>query len=270
MQVNKYNFLRWFDGAPVSGQPEIPVGYWRDRTSCGFMPVAYPTEAMAFYINTPAGANYGTFADLRLSLRRADTNAVVDPNILGLSQHLLTAPNYNFYATIVLPAMSQGLHYFRIYDSVSGNEILRSSYILARNDKTNLDIETIYCRFRHDRFFYNIPYAGVPGFYQQFRLQITQLERQVQSDKEVYKEVTTGKQRTFENYLSRWRKFEAYYFDPPAHEAAALMIEHDFFEFNGQRYRVKASYKEPADVRSKIGKGEFEAWEEEFDSVNRC
>lgn len=270
MQVNKYNFLRWFDGAPVPGQPEIPVGYWKDREACGFMPIGYPTEALSFYINTPAGASYGTFADMRLSLVRADNGVVVDPNIAGLSQHIIAGANYNFYATLVLPAMTPGPHYFRIYNNVGGAEILRSSYIYARLDKAILDVQSIYCRFRHDRFFYNIPYAGVSGFYQQFRLSITQLERQVQSDKEVYTEVTTGKQRVYENFLSRWQKFETYYFDPPAHEAASVMIEHSYLEFNGLRYWVKASYKEPPAGQSKLGKGEFEAWDESFGSANRC
>ena len=270
-QVNKYNFLRWTDSNPSSEQPDLPHPYWWDREHCGYMPKAYPTEALAFYVNTAAGSNYGTFSNMRLRMKRADTGATVDNNISGLAQHIISGANYNFYATIVVPAAATpGVHYFEIYNNSGGAIILTSGYVYVRTDKTNLDNETVFVRFKHDRTFYNIKYHEIPSFYQQFRLDINILERQVDTDDDIYNEVTTGKKRRFNNYLNRFHKVEAYYFDPPAHEAASIMVEHATLEFNGKIYSKKATYKEPADPRNKLGKGEFEVWEEEFGAVNRC
>jgi hypothetical protein len=235
------------------------------------MPIAYPTEAMAFYINTPLGANYGTFSDMRLSMVRADNGAVVSANIATLSQHMLAGSNYNFYATIVIPAgATTGIHYFRIYKASDGSEVLRSNYVLVRTDKTNLDNQSIFCRFRHDRFHYNIKYHELIGFYQQFRIPMSIIEEQYESEVEAYKEVTTGKPRILNSYDERFYKLEGYYLDPAAHEAAFIMTKHDYLEMNGLRYRYKAGYKILTDNRSKVNKAEFEVYSESFANVNRC
>jgi hypothetical protein len=269
MKVNGYNFLSWFDGNASTAQPDLPHAYWKDRESCGFMPIGYPTETMSFYINTPLGANYGTFSDLKLAIVHAD-GTIANFTAGILSQHMLTSPNYNIYSTFTLPVVPDGIYYLMIYHITGGAEVLRSSYILVRNDKTNLDNETVYCKFRHDRFFYNIKYADLPTFYQQFRIPMSIIERQTESDREVYNEVTTGKPRTLQSFLKRWERFETYYLDPQAHEAVSIMLEHNHVELNGNLRIIKEAYKEPNNPLSKIGKGEFTVWDADFASVNRC
>lgn len=278
MIVNKYNFLRWDDLAPSTEQPAMPTPYRRDRGGCPYMPIGYPTESLSFYINTVNGFDSSSFSGtafsgLRLDLIDARTNLPVATGIGVLQQHFLDAPTnskYNIYSTVVLPAAATGVYYFRIVRVAAGVPALQSNFVLVRNDKANLDLETAYVRFRHDRFFYNVGYQDLPGFYQQFRIHLNIIERQLDSDKEIYKEVTTGKHRVSENYLERYYRIETYYFDDAAHEAAGVMVEHDFLEINGRPYKVRATYKENSNQLSVYSKGEFEIWDESFASVNRC
>jgi hypothetical protein len=275
MQITKYNFLRWFDNTSTA-LPEVPIAYLRDREQCACVPIGLPSEGMSWYMNTPGGldiADYPNFSDFRLALVRVDNGAVVHSNLGPLQQDFIDAPTnslFNIYCTLVVPAATFGLHYFRIYRNSDNSVLFTSSYIIVRTNQTELYNTTTYARFRHDRIFYGIPYANLPGFHQQFRLGMSRIDRQYEGDKEVYREVTTGKQRTLQNYLSRYIKIETYYFDSDGHEAAAVMFDHDYVELNGTRYVPKNAYKEPSNPLSKFGKGEIELWDQEFSAVNRC
>lgn len=273
-QVNQYNFLRWSDFEISTEQPEIPRAYVRDRGACPYMPIAFPTEAFGFYINTLTGFDFADldiadFTNLRLDIVNSVSGASTN-NIAPLQKHDLGGDRFNIFATGVYPTLSNGQYYFQITKSAGNIPVLFSNNVYVRNDKANLDQETVFVRFKHDRFFYNIQYHELPGFYQQFRLHLNLQETQLDSDKELYKEVTTGKQRTFQNYLNRYRKIEAYYFDKKAHEAAGIMFEHSFLELNGKLYTAKTVYKDNEEPLSTYSKAEIEVWDEEFGSVNRC
>lgn len=273
-QINKYSFIRWYDASTAPTLPaDLPHAYWLDRARCGYAPIAVAGEVLSFYINTENGVNISGFSDLRLSLVRVDNGAVVNANVATLQQQFLNSPTntvYNIWANVTLPVMGNGYHYFRIYRNTGGAEVLRSGYILARTDTANIFNQTTYVKFRQDRFFYHVRYGGIPGFYQQYRLNLSVLESQVESDKEAYKEVTTGKQRTFNNTLSQYHVVEAYYFDKQSHEAAALMVQHDELYLNGKKYSLKAAYKSDPNERTKLTKGTCELWDDEFSSANFC
>lgn len=269
MQVNRYNFLRWFDNQVDPRLPEVPWGYHRDRGACGYMPIALPTEAMSFYINADTPFDFGDFPNLRLGMHRADGEEIA--NSLGpLQQVIFGDGRYHIFCSLVIPAAQDGAHYFRIYRNADGQELLRSSHVLVRNDIDELYRTTAYCRFRHDRFFYNIQYADLPGFYQQFRLNMSVVDSQIESEDEVYREAHTGKTRTYESYESKAVKLESYYFDPQAHEAAALMLKHSYLELNSRTYSRKSAYKYTPHPTSQLSKGEAEVYDLDFASVNRC
>lgn len=273
MQINDWNFLRWFDAVVDTAQPLLPYAYWKDKEHCGYMPVGYPTEALSFYINTLSGISTATFSDFRLGLVNASTGTLAASNIATLNQHFVNAPTntlYNIYSAVVIPTLPNGVYYFKIYRNSNATEVLRSSYVLVRNDKTALDTSTIYCKFRHDRYFYGIKYHELPSFYQQFRLNISVLEEDYDTDEEQYKEVTTGINRSFNSYMSKFYKMEAYYFDPAARDATAIMLKHSYLELNGREYTLKSGFKPVPNQRTKLNKGEFEVWDKAFSSANLC
>jgi hypothetical protein len=292
---NRYNFIRWSDGvttttvagdfleadfdaddflisSTVSASPEdfgdLPRPYVMDRERCGYLPVLLNSDPLAFYLNTPNGLALGTFSDLRLRIINAQGATVVsDAGVL--QQDVVSGANYNVFCTMTVPALAPGLYRLQIHSQSTGDTILTSNYLWARND-SRVRYETLLTRFRNDRLFYNVRYASIPGFYQQFRLAINVLERLYENDKQTYSAVTTGKTRNLENYLRRYYRFETYYFDPPAHEACAIMIEHAEVQFNGMNLTSKSPYKEASDNLMLAGKGEFEMYDVDYASVNRC
>gem|GEM_PF-5623069 len=114
MQVNRYNFLRWFNDQVDPNLPELPYAYHRDKGACGYMPIAPPAEAMNFYINSPVGFDYEDFPNLRLGMYRAD-GTLVAPSLGPLQQLELGDGTYHIYCSLVVPAAEYGIHYFRIY-----------------------------------------------------------------------------------------------------------------------------------------------------------
>jgi hypothetical protein len=153
------------------------------RKQCLFI----STAASGF---TAASFSGSAFSDLRLDLVNVATLAVT-AGVGTLQQNFLNAPTntiYNIYSTFVIPSVANGIYVLRITRIASGIPVLTSSFIYVRSDKANLDRETVYVRFRHDRFFYNTRYQDITGFFQQFRIHLNVIERQLDSDKEIYKE----------------------------------------------------------------------------------
>lgn len=272
MQVNNYNFLRWDDGQ-AEADNSLPHAYWKDREHCGYMPVALFGEQMSFYINSETGFNYSNFADLRLALVKATNNVVVNANLAPLSRHFVDVPVntfYNIYSSVLWPLVNPGMYYLKIYRFGTGEEVMRSNYILYRIDDALAKQSTAIVRFRHDRYFYHVRYAALPLFYQQFRLNVSVMDEQIETNVEIYRAVNTGKQRTYNNDIGKFYVVETYYFDPGAHDAAAIMAEHAHLEINGKVYTRKASYKQASSPNSKLNKGNFEVYDLSFASANRC
>ncbi|MBL7738719.1 MAG: hypothetical protein JNK14_05830 [Chitinophagaceae bacterium] len=272
--VNRYNFLRWDDGeAAVSIEADLPTGYNIDPSRCDYRPLLVTGEAMRFYINALNGLDIISTPDLNvLNLVNAETGAVVVSDVATLQQHQFIdgtgATVKTYYAEVVIDStVPVGRYVFEVRSS--GNVLLLQSNqirVVSSNYLTN----SCLCKFAHDRYFYGINYQDLAGFYQQFRLNINETDNQFESDKEVYNEITTGKQRTYNNFMKQLKKAETYYFDKYAHEAAAIMFQHDELYINLKRYTAKDVYKISYDQRSKIMKGECELYLEEFASANRC
>ena len=282
MQVNTANFIRWDDQNEDPGLPDVPFAYWRDRFHCGYMPIFSPGEAHSFYVNSKTGfrffvaeAEIDTNA-LRLALIRAENGDIVTQN-LPVAVHNIPKQNeadpqfYNPYSSFVVPAAEDGIYFMRIFDGNTGATLLTSNLVIVRNDRARLLETTTFCRFRHDRTYYNIRYHDIPGFYQEIRLGISQADNpQVDVQSEEYTEVTTGQTVVSESTERLYKKFESYYFDKEAHIAASVMIGHKFVELNGDRYTRKAAYKSQSNPLSKLSKGEFEMWDNAFSELNRC
>lgn len=273
--VNQYNFLRWDDGTtPSTIEGDIATGYTRDPGRCDYKPVLIDSEAMRFYINAPSGMSWiddpNTF---KLALMN-ESGTVIDDDIAPLQVHSFDIDSgtvKTYYAEVVIDGtVTPGTYYFAITDA-SGEVIqLTSNKFSVMATSSNYRTITTLAKFRHDRYFYGINYQDLLTFYQQFRLHINKIDEQPEGDKEVYNEVTTGKQRTYNNFMKQVRKVETYYFDRLAHDAAAIMFDHQELYLNLKRYTPKGIYKINPDVLSKISKGEVELYNEEFATANRC
>lgn len=277
MLLNQNNFLRWDDGtSPASVEGPIPSGYLRDRNRCAYKPILVSGEAMRFYINALSGLSFapsGTDTNT-LELINAVTGSVQNGNLATLNRHEFTDADGNtvrtYYAEVTIDGNVPAGDYVLQIRSAADAVLAESNILTVVASSSNYREYTSLVKFRHDRYFYGINYHELDGFYQQFRVHLNIRDRVFEQDKEVYNEVTTGKQRTFNNYLKRLVTAETYFFDDDAHDAAAVMCEHDEFYVNLKRYTAKSVYQPEYDPLSKLYKGTIELYDEEFASANRC
>lgn len=272
--INKYNFLRWFSAEDAITTITDPAkGYERDAERCDYAPMLINGEPLIFYINTLVGLN-DIIADpgtAKLKLVNAQTGQVVDADISTLQQDTFVTEDgdnvFTFYASVSPSLIPPGVYFFRIGDDV--DNFLDSNNVVVPSD-TNYSNHSCLVRFRHDRYYYGVNYQNLSDFYQQFRLQLNQVDRQYENDKDVYNEVTTGKQRTYNNYKKKLRTIEAYYFDDSAHDAAAVMFDSEELFINGRQYVPKGTYKPQTNVQSKLNKGSVDLYDQDFATANRC
>ncbi len=274
MLVNTENFLRWDDGAAAASiESDIATGYHRDPSRCDYKPLFAAAEAMRFYINTPEGLAWIDDPNTHLLALVNEQGAVIDTDIATLQVHTfatLTGTAKTFYAEVIIDGtVPAGTYYYQIRTAAAVVKLTSNKFTVVPAGNGHLVYSTL-CKFRHDRYFYGINYQDLLTFYQQFRLHFNQIDRQFEGEKEIYKEVTTGKERTYNNFMSRIKKVEAYYFDKDAHDAAAVMFDHDEIYMNLKRYRAKGTYKIDTADLSKISKAEIDLYDEEFASANRC
>jgi hypothetical protein len=274
MLVNTENFLRWDDGiAPSSVESDIATGYHRDPNRCDYRPLLAAAEAMRFYINVPAGIAFIDDPNTHLLALVNELGTVVNADIATLQVHTfatLAGTAKTYYAEVIIDGtVPAGNYYYQIRTAAAVVKLTSNQFTVvpAGNDHR---VYSTLAKFRHDRYFYGINYQDLALFYQQFRLHLNQVERQFEGEKEIYKEVTTGKERTYNNFMSRIKTVESYFFDKLAHDAAAVLFDHDEIYLNLKRYRAKGTYKIDTDDLSKISKGTVELYDEEFASANRC
>lgn len=273
MLVNRYNFLRWDDGqSPSTIEGDVAEGYLQDRNRCDYRPLLAASEAMRFYINVPEGLSFIEAPNVHVLALVKKGGTVISSSIATLQVHEFAVDGgtaKTFYSEVIIDGtVSPGVYYFQIK---KGSDVALTSneFYVVPSGTAHREYSSLL-KFRHDRYFYGINYHDVATFYQQFRLHTNKLGTEYDGDREVYTEITTGKQRTYNNSMKRIVKVETYYFDKYAHEAAAVMFEHDEIFINLKRYTAKSVYKEPETPRTKISKGEIELYDEEFASINRC
>lgn len=270
--VNNNNFLRWDDGiAPAADIARLPEGYIQDVKRCFYKPVLVSGEAMRFYINAENGltALIPDDTNLFLKLVNAKTDTIVNADLANLQIDNYADDNFTLYAEVVIDnSINPGDYYLIITDESS--TYLTSNLIQVLQTNSNYRDYSARVTYAHDRYFYGFNFQSVTTFTNQFRLHLNEIDMQPETDKEVYNEVTTGKQRVYNNFKKRLRKIEAYYFDEFAHEAADIMFDCDNLLINGKPYKAKDTYKINRNVLSKIYKGECDVYDIDFATANRC
>lgn len=206
----------------------------------------------------------------KLKLVNAVTGQVINADIATLLVDPFVTEDgdnvFTYYASVSISLTPPGVYIFRIGNDTEN--FLDSSLLFVPPD--DYARYSCICRFRHDRYFYGVNYQNLDDFYQQFRLHLNEIDMQYESDKEVYSEISTGKQRTYNNFKKKIRTLEAYYFDAQAHDACEIMFDSEEIYINGRRYTTKGTYKIITNPATKHNKGVAELYEEDFATANRC
>jgi hypothetical protein len=270
--INKNNFLLWYSSATEAADiSDLPNGYIQDRSRCNYQPLLIAGEAMRFYINALDGLSDIITVDtatLKLKLYNSRTGIVTNANVSPLQVDEF-GTTFTLYSEVVIDgSIPPGDYYFTIEDNAT--TYLTSSLIKVVSAGSDYRNYTARCTFIHDRYFYGFNYQNVTTFEQQFRLHFNKIDLQEETDIDVYNEVTTGKQRTFNAFMKLPVKLESYYFDEEAHRAAIVMFGHSSIFINGKQYVKKSPYKINTNPTQKTVKGEIELYDQEFATANRC
>jgi hypothetical protein len=259
--LNKYNFIRWFSSCITDDPLEIPRIYVKDESYS--TPILKVGETTTFYLNFNVAVNYS------FNVYLMDDNQKVGTSLCLLTQLVIDTNVYEYYGSFVCPDVPDGIYRLGLY---SGNDLMAlSSPVEVIDNPTN----TVLVKFRHGKNTFGFNYDLLPAdWYQQFRLRITEADRQPQDTHEQYRSVTTNKLRNYDAKVDRYVKFETYFFDAAMHEAMEVMVSHDVIYIQNKKFTFKEAYKRTVDPSSRVFKGEFELWEDafsqdqKFDNVN--
>lgn len=249
--LNKYNFLRWFDGCDNVDSNAIPRIFVKDLGAC-YPILLYPGERTSFYLNFNLDVNY-TFTVFLMQ-----DNVKVGSSLCTLTQLTISTGVYEYYGQFTCPSVANGYYRLGLY---SGSDLMAVSNVL----EVTRDIsKSVYVRFRHGKQMYGYNYNLIPSFYNEFRLNIYEADKQVDYNMDQYRSVSSNKLRNYDKHVDRFWKFETYYFDEGAHEACEIMIAHDEIYINTKKFLFKEGYKPNLDPAGKLSKGEFQLYEEQY------
>jgi hypothetical protein len=250
-ELNRYNFIRWHNACDDIDPLSIPRFYVKDNGYSA--PILKVGEATYFYLN------FNTAVDYDLDVFLMKDNVKVGSALCSLTQLVIDTNVFEYYGNFTTPDVPDGFYKLGLY---SGSDLLALSNVVEVIDNP---VNSVYVKFRHVKDTYLFNYSLLPtDWYQQFRLRITEADKQVQDTHDQYRSVTSNKLRNYDAKVDRYVKFETYYFDAGMHEAMEVMISHDVIYIQSKKFTFKEAYKRTVDPSSKVSKGEFELWEDQF------
>jgi hypothetical protein len=250
-ELNRYNFLRWHNACDDIDPLTLPRFYVKDNAYS--TPILKVGEATYFYLNFNVQVDY----DFDVFLMK--DNVKVGSALCSLTQLVIDTEVYEYYGNFTTPNVDDGFYRLGLY---SGSDLMALSNVV---EVISNPLNSVLVRFRHVKDTYLFNYSLLPSdWYQQFRLRITEADKQVQDNHDQYRSVTTNKLRNYDAKVDRYVKFETYFFDAGMHEAMEVMVSHDVIYINSKKFTFKEAYKRTVDASSKVSKGEFELWEDQF------
>ncbi len=261
---NSYSFVRFSDTNP-DPHDTPPQAYIKERCQYPFMPILVPGENIAFYIGSRYGYDLG--ATVNIQIVKYNDNTIIG-TYPYLQKDLFVGGLYNLYADFVIPALSNGIYYFRVVTN-TGTVLLTSNLLLCMNE----DYQNVssYVEFTNDQTLYNVRYNELGSFYQKFRLRITEVTGgDYEQGNEAYRSVTSGRYRDLLEIPERYYTFEAYYFDTLAFEALSCFLAHRTRLINTKEYGFKANLAHDPILLNNVSKGTFQMWDQSFSTVNKC
>jgi hypothetical protein len=256
-ELNRYNFLRWYSDCTNADVLDYPKIYQRDKTSY-YAPVLKVGEITKFYLNFNIAVNHTFDAFLMKD------NVKVGDALCRLTQLVIGTNIFEYYGSFTTPNVPDGTYRLGLYD---GNTLFSISNLVEVATNTP---NTCLVAFRHTRNTFGFNYSLLPDtWYQQIRIHISEIDRQVEDQHDQYRSVTSNKLRNYDIHVDRWVKFESYFFDEGAHEAAEAMVSHEYIYINDKKFTFKEAYKRATELASATSKAEFQLYEDQFSQDQR-
>lgn len=262
MQINRFNFIRWYSNQYDNQTINIPrLSARQPKVYC---PVIALGEQFSFYINCDIAFSDSDFDSLTLDLVGSGSSFA---NVAPLSKdELANGGGYNIYCVGILDAIPSGQYQLVIKNGsvvkCISNPVTVMGYDLAQQS-------TVYVQYRNSRNRSKFRYFENNGFENSLRLNVSLVDWTAEGTLEQYREVSTGTLRNEKLELDRKIKLSTYFFDDGAHEAMTELGVCDSIKINGRLYRAKGIYNPVVRESSTVSKGEIELYDVEFSKINK-
>lgn len=220
-------------------------------------PVYVPGEKYSFYLNFDKPTTDPNFNNFLLCIYDLHDNRMVT-DIGPLQKDIVTSTLYNIFCLFQMPALANGNYVFAIWDSVNDIVKCKSNKILVLNE--DYAQNTAILSFRNTRNLYGYDYENLLDFFQQFRLPLIKVEYQYDVDRTQYRNVSNRQLRNLISYVDKVVKVESYYYDEDAHDAAAILYQHDQIYIDGIQYVPKDAYQISTDLINNAPRAEVNCY----------
>lgn len=248
---------------------QLPNNYLVDLHEGGtryFIPIQ-SIDTVSFFLNTPEPLTYTGFDDLVLSTFDLAGNEIT-ANIATLSKIDLSGGGYRIYCEdIALVNEEQdGVYFFAIYNS-NDNSVFQVLNVFEAIGIDQLD-SYIRVEYRHSTNIFNFNYEELPLFYNKIYLEINEINRVGEYEKDIYQERTTGYIRPRKNIYREVVTLESYQFDYPFNSAMRALSMHDDILINGNPYQIKSGYEAPQQKAHRKSNGIVEMYDQIANEIN--
>ncbi|MCX3264816.1 DUF5977 domain-containing protein [Pedobacter agri] len=260
MQINRFNFIRWFTNQSTDQTINIPrLSARQSRVYC---PVIALGEAFSFYVN--ADIPFSDSDNLQLDLVGT---AGTFTNVSPLSKDVI--PNnggYNIFCNGTLNGIPTGQYQLVIKVGAIVKCISNPIQVMNLALAERMTVSVLY---RNSRTRSRFRYFENPTFRNKIRLTVSLVDWTAEGNLEQYREVSTGTLRNEKLELDRKIKISTYFFDDGAHEAMTELGVCDSIIINGRNYRAKGIYSPTVRESANVSKGEIELYEVDFSKINK-
>lgn len=233
--------------------PKLYEKEWNNRK----FPIYVPGEEYSFYINSDDPISDSGFDNFRLDLISCDPLVVNQENIGQLQKDVINELEYRIYCPLfVFPQTTQGYYKFGIFDTVTESYKAISNVFTVEETNEN----TTLVKYRSPYDFMNFGYSRLPEYYNVYRVVLSIIDSQFESEKSQYRNVSNNKFRNYKSYRDQVITVESYYFDENSHEAMSAVYEHEEFLLNGLLYVAKGGYQIEVTPERKYKKGTIELY----------
>ena len=173
--------------------------------------------------------------------------------------------SYRFWFNFRITVDFVGTAYFAIYDSTNSSVKYQSNPInvISSDDVTRF----AFVEARNSTMIDNINFGTFTGRINVF-LDLDQSGFATESDRESYREVSTGIRRLRKTYRSKTVKLEAYFVDDGGFDALNSLCDYDDLRVNNLALTCKSVFSTEFIQESSVHKGEAEFYIDSYGSVN--
>lgn len=220
-----------------------------------FTPVYKSGEIYSFYINFDEPITDPDFDNFKLGVYTCDGDRVND-DVAVLVKSPVNDFAYNILCIFAMPTLANGRYRFGIYNS--SDEIkCTSNLVLVENEFYD---RTSIIEWSNRYNCYNYYYENHPNFKNKFRVLLIEIDDQFESDMKQYRAASNRKLRNVRAYLDRTVKLQTFNFDKDAHEAMAVICQHDTITINDVDYIAKTGYNIDTDKANPVFSGTAELY----------